>query len=141
LDLSTGMLAVAAGKRTGARLVCDDATALPFRDGVLDGVVSTFTLELFPEAEIPRFLAECRRVLKPGGRLCVASLSARGPDTWVRRGYAWSHRVFPGVVDCRPIPVEEVVQGAGFADVSAAPVPLVGLQVDVVVGWVSGSLT
>jgi SAM-dependent methyltransferase len=43
---------------------------LPFENGSFDAVVCTFGLGHFPSAE--RAMAECVRVLRPGGRLAVA---------------------------------------------------------------------
>lgn len=66
-DRSVGMLRVAA-ERVPGRLVAGDATgALPFRDGGLDAVTIVWLLHLLPDAA--PVLAECARVLRPGGLL------------------------------------------------------------------------
>ncbi|HEY8469667.1 MAG TPA: class I SAM-dependent methyltransferase [Longimicrobiales bacterium] len=59
-----------------ARLAAADLRALPFRDGVFDGVANVFTsLGLFvDDAEDLRALAEARRVLRPGGRFLLETM-------------------------------------------------------------------
>jgi ArsR family transcriptional regulator len=53
---------------------CADAHALPFTDGAFDAALVFHTL---PYAERPAaVIAECARVLRPGGRLVVLSLDA-----------------------------------------------------------------
>lgn len=53
-------------------LLAGDVLALPFRADSLDVIVSNSTLDHFPDAAgIPAALAECRRVLKPGGVLVI----------------------------------------------------------------------
>ncbi|MCX5786586.1 MAG: methyltransferase domain-containing protein [Elusimicrobia bacterium] len=49
---------------------------LPFRDNAFTAVYSEHTLEHIPTDHVPHLLAECRRVLKPGGilRLTVPDL-------------------------------------------------------------------
>ncbi len=47
-----------------------DAESLPFSDGEFDRVTCRFGIMFFPD--IPRAMAEIRRVLKPGGRVCFA---------------------------------------------------------------------
>jgi ubiquinone/menaquinone biosynthesis C-methylase UbiE len=78
LDLSPGMLAVSRLRlqKTGigasaaeVSLVCGDALHLPYPAGAFDAVFSSFNLELFDTPEIPRVLEECRRVMRPGGRI------------------------------------------------------------------------
>jgi SAM-dependent methyltransferase len=55
-----------------------DAYRLPFPDGAFDVVICSEVLEHLPD--YPRAVAEIRRVLKPGGRLCVSV-----PTAWVER--------------------------------------------------------
>jgi SAM-dependent methyltransferase len=63
----------AAGRRLAelsqARAISGDATALPLPDAYCDAAVSTQVYEYV--ADMPRALAELRRVLKPGGRALI----------------------------------------------------------------------
>jgi demethylmenaquinone methyltransferase/2-methoxy-6-polyprenyl-1,4-benzoquinol methylase len=74
IDFSAGMLAAA---NTRAPLVRGDAGALPFPDASIDGVVCGFALRNF--VELAAVIAECARVLRPGGRL--AALDAAVPQS------------------------------------------------------------
>ena len=51
-----------------------DAQALPFRSGTFDAIVANHMLYHVPD--VPRALAEFRRVLKPGGACYAATFSA-----------------------------------------------------------------
>jgi ubiquinone/menaquinone biosynthesis C-methylase UbiE len=120
LDLSDKMLAVArttvakAGLGDRVRLRRGDAAHLPYGDGSVDAVFMSFTLELFDTPEIPEVLCECRRVLRPGGRIVVVGMSKEGhPDPLVAV-FEWAHRHFPNFLDCRPIFVREALQASGF---------------------------
>ena len=120
VDLSNGMLRMAhrrLQKPVVLSQVCllnGDACALPVRSSSMDAVYSSFTLELFVEIDILNVLRECRRVLKPGGRICLVSLTASGKPSLPRRLYEWCHRHMPDVVDCRPIHVKEYLNNTGF---------------------------
>lgn len=129
LDLSRGMLGRAREAAPLARLMEGDATRLPIPDGTFDAVFLAFTLELFPEGEIPTVLAECRRVLTGPGRLGVVALRSVERPGPMGRLYGWSHRTFPSVVDCRPIAVEELVAAAGFAITRREELSMWGLPV------------
>jgi malonyl-CoA O-methyltransferase len=74
-DLATGMCAATRRAAPGARVAAADAEALPFRAASFDLVVSTSTLQWLPRLE--GAIAEMRRVLLPGGVLCVALFGAR----------------------------------------------------------------
>jgi SAM-dependent methyltransferase len=64
-----GAALFAAERGTRARFVCAGGEALPFSDGRFDAVLS---FDVFEHVQDPaRVLAECRRVLRPGGRLFV----------------------------------------------------------------------
>lgn len=72
LDLAPGMLAQAALRGSGARLLCGDAEQLPFADQSLDWVFSSLALQ-WCERPAQAF-AELHRVLKPGGQLLFSTL-------------------------------------------------------------------
>jgi ubiquinone/menaquinone biosynthesis C-methylase UbiE len=50
-----------------------DAAALPFPDATFDHVTLVETFEHIYEADRPRALSECHRVLRPGGRLVLST--------------------------------------------------------------------
>lgn len=52
-------------------LVCGDGSAMPFRDGSFDLVVSNLGVNNFAEPGLA--FAECRRVLAPGGALALST--------------------------------------------------------------------
>jgi demethylmenaquinone methyltransferase/2-methoxy-6-polyprenyl-1,4-benzoquinol methylase len=90
-DLSAGMLAAA---HTPAPLVRADALALPFPDGVLDGITCGFALRNFTVRD--EVFAECARVLRTGGRIAALDaadpehpLARAGHDVWFRRVVPW----------------------------------------------------
>jgi ubiquinone/menaquinone biosynthesis C-methylase UbiE len=120
LDLSDQMLRLAkknldeAGLLANARLRCGDATRLPYGADTMDGVFMSFTLELFDTPEIPKVLNECRRVLKPGGRIVVVGMSKEGEHEPFVPIFEWAHKHFPNFIDCRPIYVRQVLEAAGF---------------------------
>jgi len=90
-----------------------DATRIPLRSGSFDAVFASFTLELFSIKDIHRVLSECSRVLKPAGRLCLVSL-VQSPRTLSLQLYKLAHRLFPVAVDCRPIPLADLLTNNGF---------------------------
>ncbi len=144
LDVSEEMqklaykLLVKKGLADRVELVCGDAAQLPWEADALDGIFMSFVLELFDTPEIPRVLAECRRVLKPGGRIVVVAVSKTGKQGVVVKAFEWTHRHFPNLVDCRPIYVEAAVEAAGFA-VGRAETQHMWVPVEIVLG-INGTL-
>ena len=105
LDRSAGMLE-AAQVRAGsgppslsaapdAPLVRGDGLALPLRTGALDGLVCGFALRNF--AALPPMLAECARVVRPGGRIALLEVDAPSQPL-LRVGHRiWFGKVVPFV--------------------------------------------
>ena len=82
VDLSFGMLAHA---RTSAPLVQADALRLPVPDGAVDGATSGFALRNF--VDLPGFLNELARVVRPGGRIALLDV-AQPRNAVLRMGHA-----------------------------------------------------
>lgn len=121
IDLSDGMLRLAKERLRREQLddrvelTCGDATSLPYPSESMDAVFMSFTLELFDTPEIPKVLAECLRVLRPGGRMVVVGMSKEGEDGVILHLYEWTHKHFPNFVDCRPIFVRRSIEASGFS--------------------------
>lgn len=136
IDISDGMLEHtsaridSAGLSDRVELVRGSATDLPWSDGHFDSAFMSFTLELFSDEEIPVVLAEVKRVLRPGGRLCVACMSSQGGLKAMEELYEWSRRHFPSFVDCRPIDGRSSLSEAGFDITESRSLSMWGLAVD-----------
>lgn len=131
VDLSAGMLAQAG---VSTPMVRGDVLALPFPDASAQGVVCGFALRNL--VDLPAFLAECARVVGPGGR--VALLDAADPSgpvgrlgnrVWFRSVVPWigarlsdadAYRYLPASTAYLPSGIElaSMVGRAGFDDVS-----------------------
>lgn len=74
LDLSFGMLGAAMEKAPGAHFICGDAELLPLPDASVDLIFSSLALQWC--SSLPQALREIYRVLRPGGQVAFATLSA-----------------------------------------------------------------
>ena len=70
VDLSPGMIELAEKSNPGLAFRVADVEHLPFADASFDAVVCNFGLGHFPYPEAS--IAECVRVLKPGGRIALS---------------------------------------------------------------------
>ena len=81
VDFSDEMLALAASLHPSVTFQQADAGELPFEDGSFDAVVAAF---LMPHvSDLPAVCAELARVLRPGGRLGLATWDPE-PETFTR---------------------------------------------------------
>jgi len=140
IDVSEGMLEKASRKlsRKGltdrVELIQGDATHLPYSDSTFNALFMSFFLELLSESRIPLQLAECRRVLKRKGRLCVVGMSKETRVNLMSKLYRSAHKHFPRYVDCRPIELEKWIGEAGFQVTGTEPVNMWGLTVKIITG-------
>lgn len=114
VDLALPMLRLA--RRAGGvwrdlPVLCADAAALPLPDSSIDLLFSSLCLQWIDD--VPAALDEFRRVLRPGGRLLLATF---GPDTLVELRAAWAaagrHAQvsdFPGIAE-----LGDLVMAQGF---------------------------
>lgn len=87
-------------REAGADVQCDVTQGLPYADATVDGIYSEHFIEHLAQKDILGFLRECRRVLKPGGRVRIATPDLAALVTeyanndwrqpWLDKyGYAW----------------------------------------------------
>lgn len=128
VDISREMLRLTQERSPASGLAEANGRFLPFATGVFDRVFCTYVLDLINFKEIPGFLASFLRVLAPGGRLVLTSLTQGvGPGSKAVIGL-WTavYRQNPLTLGgCRPLNLYPLVQQAGFKQVTR----------DVVVQW------
>ncbi|MFE9440268.1 class I SAM-dependent methyltransferase [Streptomyces sp. NPDC006602] len=79
-DLAYGMARIAAGRLPGA-IVLADSRRLPFPDGTFDAVTSVWLLHLLDgPGDVRSVVAECARVLRPGGVYVTTADKAAAHD-------------------------------------------------------------
>lgn len=138
LDISPGMLRIThqrlitSGKNQAPfHLVMGDGAAPPYSASSFDAIFSSFTLELFDSPEIPRVLAACRRLMGPGGRICLVSLARPDRPSFIVKLYEWAHNQWPAYIDCRPIPLTSMLEESGFSIVSRQKHSIWGLPIEI----------
>jgi ubiquinone/menaquinone biosynthesis C-methylase UbiE len=117
IDPSPRMLEIAASR--GIEIHQGSAERLPFTEGSFDGILMALTLCFVANA--PEALKECRRVLRPDGRLLLGILPADGP--WGREYVEKASRGHPVYALGHFRTASEIVelcQAAGFALIGAA---------------------
>ena len=111
LDVSTRMVELTKrrlerfGKRPRVEKTAGDIV-LPLADGAADRVIATYVVDLLSKEDSHRFLDEARRVLAPGGLVCLVSLTeGQGPVSRALCGvWKFIHRLNPAFTGgCRPI--------------------------------------
>jgi len=111
VDLSSTMVRLASARlaRFGARASISQSSGsmvIAAEPRSVDRCLSTYVLDLLPDESIRQFLAECQRVLAPGGRLCLTSLAPgkRGVSRVVSTVWSRVQAFAPNLVGgCRPV--------------------------------------
>jgi ubiquinone/menaquinone biosynthesis C-methylase UbiE len=86
-------------------------------------------LDLIDTDDIPLVLCESGRVLRAGGRLTLVSLDLRDPPTRMTRRYLAAHRRWPRLVDCRPLPLIDVLTSCGYTPMQSWTSSILGIPV------------
>ncbi len=111
-DLSATMVGLARQRLAGfgprARVEQTDGSVRlhEVEAAAFDRFISTYVLDLLPETDITTLLAEARRVLRPGGRLGLISLTHghNSLSCLLVSGWEWLYKRRPGWVGgCRPV--------------------------------------
>lgn len=124
LDMTDEMLSLAQENqaRSGVanvQFIKGQIEEIPLPDSAVDVVISNCVLNLSPDK--PRALAEAYRVLRPGGRICVADTVALKPvPTGVRQNQDLWCSCLAGSLEIGEY--ENYLREAGFTAVSIQPV-------------------
>ena len=133
VDLARAAVAPWAGR---SRIeLTDGVIRLPIPDESADRVVSTYVLDLLSPADVTAFVAEARRVLRPGGRLAIASLSPGRtvPARLVTRLWQAVWSLNPALLGgCRPLRLGGLFDPREWVILSSFPVTDLFLSSDVV---------
>ena len=119
LDLSGTMIDLTAKRlrRFGSRAAAvqaDVTEPVAAPDGAYDRIVSTYLFDILSEAEVRVVLGEARRLLRPGGLLCLASLTRGGGLLPRAVSFAWQavYRVAPARLGgCRAVRLSDYLGG------------------------------
>jgi SAM-dependent methyltransferase len=104
VDFSDEMLALAASLHPSVSFQQADAAALPFADGSFDAVVAAF---LMPHvSDLPAVCAELARVVRPGGRLALA--------TWDPEPESFTRFLFESIAESGAVPPPSLPPGPPF---------------------------
>ena len=137
VELSDGMLAharkrlAAAGMGRRVELVRADALELPFGDRSFDLLVNSYMLDLLPRDDIPRALAEFRRVMRAGGRIVLSNMTV-AERPWHRGWDALYARGINLTANCRGVLAVPVLEQLGFEDVRREYVSQFGFPTEIV---------
>jgi SAM-dependent methyltransferase len=133
-ELASAAVAPWAGR---ARVeLTDGRVSFPVPDGSCDRVVSTYVLDLLSPADGAAFVAEARRVLRPGGLLALASLAPgrTPPARLVTRLWQALWSLNPALLGgCRPLGLGSLLDGDEWIVLASFPVTDWFLSSDVLV--------
>ena len=105
-------------------MIAADAAAIPFGEGEFDAVTMVETFEHVFAPDRGKVLAECRRVLRPGGRLVLSTPNYGGLVERLKRAVVrmpWARRRLPTM--CYPADGVERVQYHPYRYHRPDPVP------------------
>jgi ubiquinone/menaquinone biosynthesis C-methylase UbiE len=123
VELAGGMLARTRGRVTAAglagrvELLQANALQLPLENESFDVLVNSYMLDLLSREDIPRALAEFKRVLRPGGRLVLSNMTVAEH----RRHALWDAAYARGVqltANCRGVLAAPVLAELDFVEIT-----------------------
>ena len=136
LDVSAVMLRLTR-TRTGSPVCLGDARRLPYASGSLDCLFAAYVLDLLPAPDLPDLLHDFRRVLVPGGRLVLTTLTegVTRPSRAIIALWKLIYAISPeGCGGCRPLQPTGLVRQAGFRLTRREVVVQWGVPSEIIVG-------
>ncbi|MGE5245791.1 MAG: class I SAM-dependent methyltransferase [Betaproteobacteria bacterium] len=141
VDISTTMVALARerlapfGPRARVHLM-EGSDPFAGIQTPVDRIISSYVLDLLEESEIAAFIAGCARALRPGGLLCLVSLTFgfRPTSRVVTSAWRAVFRISPRLVGgCRPIELRRYLAAGAWRVTHHTVVSSFGVPSEVVV--------
>ena len=136
LDISPVMLRLTQ-ERTISPVLCTDTRHLPFAINSFERVYAAYVLDMIPFNDIPGIILEFERILMPGGRVDLITLT-EGVD---RRSNVivglWKtlYKVSPiACGGCRPLQMEDAFKDAGFSEITKQVIVQLGIPSEITTG-------
>ena len=125
MDLSPAMVERASGLTPGVEFRQGDMLALDVPDGTWAGIAAFYSLIHIPRVDLPRVLAELRRVLRPGGLLLISLHIGDGTihlDEWWGQQVCVDFHMFQpaemaGCLTSAGFEIEEIIEREPYPDV------------------------
>lgn len=136
IDISTVMLDLTRKRSRRSRLCQADAHHLPFASRRFHRLFSSYVLDLIPAPDLPLVLAEFHRVLRPGGRLVLVSMTegVNWPSRTLMALWKAAYTIHPlACGGCRPVQLSQLVPPAGFRQVEREIVVQLGFPSEILV--------
>ncbi|GJM42535.1 MAG: hypothetical protein DHS20C20_28170 [Ardenticatenaceae bacterium] len=138
VDLSGEMLNVTRRRVPETELAQAMAGQLPFVSNSFDRLFCTNVLDLLETAVLPQTLAEFHRVLQPGGKLILVSLTegVNAPSRLLVSLWKAAYRLHPLILGgCRPLQLQTLVAQAGFAIIHREIIVQLGVPSELILAW------
>lgn len=136
LDLSPEMLRLTRQRVPGTHLSEASAGQLPFAASSFDRLLCTYVLDLLGTAVLPQVLSEFHRVLQPGGKLVLVSLTegVDAPSKLIVGLWKTAYKVHPLTCGgCRPLELAALVERAGFTNIRREVIVQLGVPSELIV--------
>ncbi len=130
------LMASLARQRTDAPICEADVHHLPYADQSFDRLYSSYVLDLIAASDLLSILKSYRRVLKPGGRAVVLSMTegVNLPSKVFVSAWKFAYAVSPFVcAGCRPLELRSLAEQAGFHTANREVVVQLGVPSEILV--------
>lgn len=95
-----------------------NAYDLSYENNYFDVIINTYMLDLLPKEDFEVILNELYRVLKPGGRIIISSMSFG--EKWYNKIWYYISKFLPKLmVGCRPICLKKYIKNSNFKELSS----------------------
>jgi len=136
LDISPVMLRLTQ-ERTRSPVLCADTRQIPILTDSIERVYAAYVLDMIPLIDIPGILLEFERILKPGGRVCIITLTegVNRSSNIIVSLWKTLYEVSPiACGGCRPLKMQDALTKVGFTNVTRQVIVQLAIPSEITTG-------